>query len=225
MCSVFVSTIDFASQSETHPWHQSWQKMYWQFHFLTDRQQALFSHSVFYHIYSKTLNQFCFPCAVTKIQALTTISMRASWCVTPARAQTEQFTAQRPTNKRFHIYPPPSLGQLRSWMESRVLGGGGSQGSIGEPVLGTLCCRISCSCCFLGVLWWNQDGFEILFVLSISLSLLICHNIQWLSWFPDPKEFTMLKRVALLRGWRHSWHVAFTGSRNHWWPVIMVSLY
>lgn len=146
MCPVFVSTIDFASQSETHPWHQSWQKMYWQFHFLTDRQQALFSHSVFYHIYSKTLNQCCFPCAVTKIQALTTISMRASWCVTPARAQTEQFTAQRPTNKRFHIYPPPSLGQLRSWMESRVLGAGGSQGSIGEPVLGTLCCRISWLC-------------------------------------------------------------------------------
>lgn len=88
----------------------------------------LFSLTVFYHIYSKTLNQCCFPCAVTKIQALTTISMRASWCVTPARAQTEQFTAQRPTNKRFHIYPPPSLGQLRSWMESRVLGGGGVTG-------------------------------------------------------------------------------------------------
>lgn len=28
---------------------------------------------------------------------------------TPLRAQTEQSAAQRPTNKRFHICPPPSL--------------------------------------------------------------------------------------------------------------------
>lgn len=60
----------------------------------------------------------------------------------PARAQTEQFTAQRPTNKCFHIYPPPLVWD--SWgleWKARGLGGVGrvtqlySKTSVGKIVL------------------------------------------------------------------------------------------
>lgn len=79
------------------------------------------------HIYSKSLHKCYSPGAVTKIRAWTTATMRASWWATPARAQTPQFAAQRPTNKCFHIYPPPSsLGQLRAeWKAGLWVCGGG----------------------------------------------------------------------------------------------------
>lgn len=59
--------------------------------------------------HDNTLQKWSSSSAVTKLRVRTTATMRVSWWATPARAQTEQLAAQRPTNKCFHIYPPPPL--------------------------------------------------------------------------------------------------------------------
>lgn len=98
------------------------------------------------HIYSKTLCKCFLPCAVTKIRVFTTASMRVSWWATPARAQTERFARQRPTNKCFHIYPPPLFGTVEGLNGKQGCGSGGSLSSIGKPVFEPLCCWISWLC-------------------------------------------------------------------------------
>lgn len=132
-----------------------------QFHSL-DVQWTVFKKKTNKH--DNTLQKWYPSSAVTKLRARTTATMRVSLWATPARAQTEQLTAQRPTNKCFHIYPPPPLWDSWGLNGKQLCGctkGVGSLARIGKTVFGSLCCRISCLCVPLPfwaacLSWWNQ---------------------------------------------------------------------